>query len=100
MGTDIDWTGTWETNYGKVELMQNRNSRNNVTGSYGLKQGRIDGMALDADLSGKWSEAPSYAPPNDAGEFAIHMDPSGRSFKGKWWKLAPLSEKEWNGHRI
>ena len=25
MGTDIDWTGTWETNYGKVELLQKGN---------------------------------------------------------------------------
>ena len=25
MGTDIDWTGIWETNYGKVELQQTRN---------------------------------------------------------------------------
>jgi len=97
MFTDIDWTGTWDTNYGKVELLQKGNI---VTGSYGIKHGRINGLALDDRLSGKWSEAPSYAPPNDAGEFAIQMDPSGRSFKGKWWKPAPLSEKEWNGHKV
>ena len=97
MGTDIDWTGTWETNYGKVLLQQKGNT---VNGSYSIKQGRIDGVVLGDGLSGKWSEAPSYAPPNDEGEFVIHMDKSGRSFKGKWWKPAPLSEKEWNGSRV
>jgi len=97
MSTEIDWTGTWETNYGKVELQQTGNT---VTGSYMIKQGRIDGIVLGNELSGKWSEAPSYAPPNDAGEFIIRMDKSGISFKGMWWKLAPLSEKEWSGRRV
>lgn len=97
MSTDIDWTGTWETNYGKVVLQQTKNI---VTGVYILKEGRIDGVALDDRLSGKWSEAPSYAPPNDAGEFEIQMDPSGKSFMGKWWKLNSLNGKEWHGRKI
>jgi hypothetical protein len=97
MDTDIDWTGIWETNYGKVELYQTGNI---VNGSYGIKQGKIEGVVLGDGLSGKWSEAPSYAPPNDAGEFVIHMDQSGSSFEGMWWKLAPLIEKEWNGSRV
>ena len=97
MSTDIDWTGTWETNYGKVVLQQTKNI---VTGVYILKEGRIDGLASDDMLSGKWSEAPSYAPPNDAGEFEIHMDKSGKSFQGKWWKLSSLNGKEWNGRKV
>ncbi len=98
MDTGIDWTGTWETNYGKVELQQAGN--NTVTGMYVLKQGRINGQAYGNKLVGEWSEAPSYAPPNDAGEFEILMDQSGRAFKGKWWKLGPAKEHEWSGRRV
>lgn len=96
MGTDADWTGTWETNYGKVELRQ---ADNIVTGVYVLKQGRIHGQASDNRLVGKWSEAPSYAPPNDAGDFEIYMDRSGSSFKGNWWKPGSGKEHEWFGRR-
>lgn len=99
MAIDADrtWTGTWETNYGKVELSQVGSS---VTGVYILKQGRINGQAAGDKLVGQWAEAPSYAPPSDAGEFEIRMDQSGRSFTGKWWKLETMKEHEWSGKRI
>jgi len=50
---------------------------------YILKEGRIEGQALDDRLSGQWSEAPSYAPPNDAGEFEIHIDSIWQVLPGK-----------------
>ncbi len=65
-----------------------------VTGVYVLKQGRIHGQATDDMLAGKRSEAPSCAPPNDAGDFEMHMDRSGSSFKGKWWKPGSAKEHE------
>lgn len=97
MSTDKDWTGTWETNYGKVVLGQTKDI---VNGVYILKEGRIEGLARDDRLSGKWSEAPSYAPPDDAGEFEIQMDQSGKSFQGTWWKLSSLNGKEWTGRKV
>lgn len=97
MATYADWTGKWETNYGDVELSQTNNT---VTGVYVLKQGRINGQASGDKLVGQWSEAPSYAPPNDAGDFEIHMDPSGRSFSGKWWKIGSAKEHEWTGRKV
>lgn len=97
MGTGTDWTGTWETNYGKVVLQQ---ANSIVTGVYVLKQGRINGHASGDKLIGQWSEAPSYAPPDNAGEFEIRMDQSGRSFKGKWWKLEPGKKHEWFGRKV
>ncbi len=97
MITGMDWTGTWETNYGKVELRQANDA---VTGAYVLKQGRINGQALDDKLVGQWAEAPSYTPPNDSGEFEIRMDQSGRSFKGKWWKCESANEHEWFGRKV
>jgi hypothetical protein len=96
-GTGRDWTGNWDTNYGKVELEQTGNA---VTGVYVLKQGRINGQASNGRLAGTWAEAPSYAPPNDAGDFEIHLDQYGRSFKGKWWKVGAGKEHEWTGLRV
>lgn len=96
MGTGTDWTGIWETNYGKVELHQTNNI---VTGVYVLKQGCINGRASEGKLVGEWAEAPSYAPPNDAGQFEIQMDQSGESFKGSWWKLGSAKEHEWSGRK-
>ncbi len=96
MGTGTDWTGIWETNYGKVELHQTNNI---VTGVYVLKQGCINGRASEVKLVGEWAEAPSYAPPNDAGQFEIQMDQSGESFKGSWWKLGSAKEHEWSGRK-
>lgn len=97
MGADAVWTGTWETNYGNVELQQTNDA---VTGVYALKQGRINGRVLGDRLAGEWSEEPSYAPPDNAGEFEICLDLSGSSFKGKWWKLKPGSEHEWHGTKV
>lgn len=97
MDMGIDWTGTWETNYGKVELQQTNNT---VTGVYVLKQGRINGRISGNKLVGEWSEAPSYAPPNDAGEFEIQMNQSGRAFEGKWWKPGSAKEHEWSGRKV
>ncbi len=57
MVADTDWNGTWETNYGKVELHQANDA---VTGTYVLKQGRINGQVLDDKLVGQWAEAPSF----------------------------------------
>jgi len=103
MGDEMDWAGTWDTNYGKIELWQIGEF---VTGAYALNQGRIKGRVGGLDpygglvLTGEWSEAPTYALPNDAGELELHMDPSGKSFKGSFWKIGPSSEHAWSGERV
>lgn len=102
MRAEMGWAGTWDTNYGKVELWQIGEF---VTGAYALKQGRIKGRVHGEGtddgliLAGGWSEAPTYAPPDDAGDFEVHMDHSGRFFEGSFWKIGPSSRHAWSGER-
>ena len=47
---------------------------NKVTGTYENDNGRISGTVSGDTLEGDWSEAPTYSPPDDAGE--IRFNPS------------------------
>lgn len=80
LGT-YSWAGEWDTNWGDMVLTQ---TGSKVTGSYTYDNGRIDGTVSGNVLSGTWSEAPSYAPPHDAGEVEFVMSDDGKSFTGKW----------------
>jgi hypothetical protein len=61
-------------------------SGNSVSGTYVDNQGRISGT-LSADgrtITGRWSEAPSYEPPEDQGGFTLTLSPDAQSLSG-WW---------------
>ena len=108
-----DWTGTWDTNWGKMELVQTGNQvtgtasltlpqRTNLTGSYKPDNGKIEGKVSGNTLIGTWSEAPSYSPPNEAGDFEFTISPDCNSFTGKWrygstgdWRVG-----DWTGSRV
>ena len=92
---DFDWslldftpgnrtfTGTWETNYTTLTMIQKGNS---VTGQYpAWDDGRIDGTVVDGVLYGYWYEEPAYAPPHDAGQIVFFMHEDGKGFTG-WWR--------------
>jgi hypothetical protein len=52
-------------------------------------------------MIGKWSEAPSYQPPDDAGDLDLQQLPDSNSFKGKWrYGLGWPWAGEWNGRRV
>ena len=71
-----------------------------MTGAYpAWDNGRIEGVVEDYILYGWWSEAPSYAPHNDAGQivFALHED--GNGFTG-WWRYGNSGYWDiWSGNR-
>jgi len=75
------WTGTWQTNWGTMYLVQTGNT---VTGTYEFDEGKITGTISGNTLTGTWSESPSYAPPNDAGEIIFEMTDDGKGFDGEW----------------
>jgi len=81
----LNWAGTWDTNWGTMYLSQ---SMGHVTGTYAHDTGKIAGgisKNLTGDiLVGTWSEAPTYAPPNDAGDIMWVASPDFNSFTGKW----------------
>jgi hypothetical protein len=93
------WTGKWESaEWGTMELTQTGNS---VTGIYTWDEGRIDGTVNGNVLSGTWSEAPSYTPPDDAGDFEFSLSSDGNSFTGKWrYGSSGDWEGDWTGERI
>lgn len=76
-----DWTGAWETDWGRMELQQNGNK---VNGTYTHDQGRIQGTVSGRNLTGTWSEYPSYSPPGDAGDIVFIISADCSSFDGKW----------------
>ncbi len=76
------WTGGWDTSWGTMELIQSADST--VTGTYTWDQGRINGRVKGNMLIGTWSEAPTYAPPSDAGDIEFTMSDDGTTFSGCW----------------
>ncbi len=91
--------GTWKTSFGKMILTQHGNI---VTGHYTHDNGKIVGFLKGNIFKGQWSEAPTYKPPHDAGDFRFIFSKNGKSFSGKWryghgrngWK------GDWQGHKI
>ena len=94
--------GRWKTEWGTIELkVENRR----VEGKYPHDSGRLVGeVSLDGiTLKGKWSEGPTFAPPNDAGDFEFLLSDDGKSFKGRYWygtRKAGDPGKVWNGTKI
>jgi hypothetical protein len=92
------WAGTWETTYGTMILSQ---SGNQVSGTYEHSNGTIVGTVSGNVLTGTWAEAPSYMPPDDAGDVQLTISPDGHTFTGGWrygsfgsWNM------NWNGTTI
>jgi len=90
------WTGVWDTNWGPMELTQSDGS---VTGTYEHDQGMIQGTVQGNKVIGTWSEYPSYAPPDDAGDFEFILSPDGNSFLGRWRYDSSGDWSEWTATR-
>jgi hypothetical protein len=91
------WAGNWSTSYGAMQLTQSGSS---VTGTYEDNGGRIAGSASGNTLTGTWSEAPSYTPPDDAGDFQFTMSADGTSFSGGWrYGSSGSFTNDWTGSR-
>jgi len=71
------WGGVWYTHPGTITLTQ---SGNHVSGTYTLQSGKISGHIVGNTLVGKWSDAPTYKPPMDAGKAIYKMAADGKSF--------------------
>lgn len=93
----VTWTGVWETTYGNMELSQ---SDGTVTGTYEVNQGRIEGTVQGNQLIGTWSEPPSYAPPDEAGDIEFTLSSDGNSFVGRYRYGSSGDWSEWTGTRI
>jgi hypothetical protein len=75
------WSGSWDSAWGTMEFTQ---TGDQVTGTYTHDNGKIKGTVSGNTLTGTWSEAPTYNPPDDAGDFVFILAPDGKSFSGNW----------------
>jgi len=77
-----DFTGVWDTDFGDLTLTQNGNK---LKGNYSYQGGRVDGTIIAVNTAtGTWSEAPTYQPPHDAGDFIFTIQPGCKTIKGQW----------------
>lgn len=89
--TKCSFDGKWDTNWGEMSLDV---SGDKVTGTYTYDSGKITGKITGNVLVGKWSESPSYAEPNDAGDIEFLLSDDCKSFSGNW---RYGSEGSWSG---
>lgn len=95
------FTGKWNTDWGPLTLTQ---SGSQVTGTYEHDNGRFSGTVQGSTVRGTWSEAPSYAPPNDAGDAEFTLGSDCRTFTGRWrygttgaWGASASWSGTWSG---
>jgi hypothetical protein len=92
------WGGTWSTTYGMMTLTQ---TGNQVSGNYEHSNGHIIGTVSGNVLTGTWSEAPSYAAPDNAGDVQLTISPNGKTFTGGWrYGSSGSWSMNWNGTTI
>ena len=76
-----DWSGTWSTNWGSMQLTQVGDS---VWGTYTHDGGRINGKVTGNTLAGLWTEAPTYSVGSDGGKISFTLSADCKSFAGGW----------------
>jgi hypothetical protein len=97
MAPAANWTGSWLCGqWGRLTLTQ---SGDQVTGSYTYENGKLTGYATGNTLVGTWSEAPTYNPPDDAGDVQFTLSTDGNSFSGHWRYGSSGDWKPWNGNK-
>ena len=95
---ECSYTGTWSTEWGPMTLSQVGNS---VTGTYEYDSGRINGTVSGGVFKGKWSEAPTYTEPDDAGDEEFTISSDCNKFTGRWgYGSSGNMSGEWIGTRI
>lgn len=79
---DPCWSGVWQTTRGFVWLAQ---VESRAAGEFGDRGILRDGAANGPTLRGAWAAWPGYAPPDDAGRFALTMTGEDcAAFTGTW----------------
>jgi hypothetical protein len=93
--TEFTWSGKWNTNFGPMLLKQTGGA---VSGSYTHDKGKITNAQVTGNvLKGRWSEAPTYSGPSDAGGFEFKLTAGAKSFNGSWNYEGRSSSSGWSG---
>jgi hypothetical protein len=97
-GAIYPWTGTWETEYGTMQLTQ---TESKVTGTYGYggsERGKVEGTVSGATLRGTW-DARTSGGATEFGGIEWVMNADGTSFAGSWAREGTTEGGSWNGTR-
>jgi len=86
---DLDWSGIWFTDRGKINLIQNGIY---VTGTFG-NNGTIEGMISGNKLIGTFKDKSS------SGDLEFVISPNGETFDGKYRTRQNQNWQKWNGKR-
>jgi hypothetical protein len=89
--TGTGWSGTWQQEEGAILTITQNGYQ--VTGVYTQTSGKpmqIAGTVSGYEFTGRWSEPPSYQPPDDAGDIELTLVPDGQSMT--WLRIG-------SGHR-
>lgn len=92
--TEYTWSGKWSTDFGSMTLKQMGGA---VSGTYTHDKGKITGQVTGNVLKGRWSEAPTYSGPSDAGGFEFKLTQGGKSFGGRWNYQGRSGSSGWSG---
>jgi hypothetical protein len=97
--TSHSFVGEWSSNWGDMEFWE---SDGKIYGEYTHDAGRLEGVVNGDVFIGTWSESPSYAEPNDAGDVEIKLSSDGNSFEGNWRYGSDSSTWSggWTGTRV
>ncbi|WP_319507462.1 hypothetical protein [uncultured Methanolobus sp.] len=79
--TSYSFVGEWTSNWGDMTFEK---SGNKIIGEYIHDNGKLEGVVNGDVFIGTWSESPSYAEPNDAGDVELKLSSDGNSFEGNW----------------
>jgi small-conductance mechanosensitive channel len=97
LGTDGNWTGTWDTHWpsGSARLVLTQEG-NRVTGSYEPGGGAIEGTVTGQNLEGQWRNASRVE------SFRIGLSGDGNTFfghfaAGDWWSGQKLGSDKDDG---
>jgi len=93
-----DYSGTWVTNWGDMTITQSGQYGEIISGSYVHDSGKITGRLSGSTVTGKWSEAPTYSGPRDAGGFVFKFNDCN-SFSGTYGYDQATSGSTWSGTR-
>jgi hypothetical protein len=93
-GSGYTWAGSWNTDYGAMNLTQSGNS---VTGTFGNCNGTatISGQVSGFVLDGTWTQPCN----SKTGRIHFVMNSDGRSFAGAWSYGNSTPTSSWNGTR-
>ena len=83
------WSGNWRAQVGDYEeILTTTQNGSQVTGGYTTTDdndiGQIVGTVSGYQWTGRWSETPSYQPPDDAGDMDLTLSFDGQSMTGRW----------------